>query len=132
MGTKLGGLESKMDGMMEHMKADIRRDLCRGMKEMYEKWGTKMQQMISLTRENISTKAITVGMDMGSPEVQPKSSGDSSGNGGQLKASYILVIQEPESLNTTMENFKVQFQKSKVECPKFDGRDFSGWFMKVE
>ena len=42
MGTKFGGLESKMDGMMEQMKADIRRDLCRGMKEMYEKWGTKM------------------------------------------------------------------------------------------
>ena len=97
--------------MVEQVKIDIRMDLRRFMEEMYEKWGAKMEQMISLTRENISAKVVVDGVNMGSPGDQPKSSGDSSGNGGQLKASYPSLIQEPDSQTTPLENFKMQWVK---------------------
>ena len=102
------------------------------MEEMFEKWGKKMENLVSQTRDSGSGKGHVGGIDRGSSGVQQISIGDSSGSGQQRKVDCLPLVQEPESQNTTLETFRVNARKSKIECPRFDGHDFFGWPLKVE
>ena len=58
MGSKLEGMESKLDGIAEQLKTDIKTNISlklrKDVEEMYERWSKKIEQMVSCTRENIS------------------------------------------------------------------------------
>ena len=102
MGTKICGLESKIDTMAEQLKADIRLEIKRDMKELYEKWRNRIEQMVSLVKENQVGKVVATGIYLDSPRGQQNSTGDFSDSGEHLKAGYSPVIQEPDSLKTTL------------------------------
>ena len=99
---------------------------------MFEKWGKKVEHMVSNVKDNISEKVSTDTLDKGFPRIQQKSTGDSSGSGKQMKTRYAPLIQELDSQNTTMETIRLNTTKNIIKCPRFEGRDFWGWQMKVE
>ena len=132
MGSKLGSLETRIEGIAGQIRTDLRLDLKKDLEEMFEKWGRKVEQMVSPTKDTITEKMTTVALEMGSPGGQQKSTGDSSGSDGILKVGYAPVVQEPDSQTTHLESFRFDAHKSKIECPRFDGHDFLGWHMKVE
>ena len=131
MGSSVVGLESKVESLANQLKADVCMELRKDMEEMFEKWGKKVEHMVSSANDNISEKVSTNTLDRGSSGIQQNSTGDSSGLGRQM-IGYVPLIQEPDSQNTTMQTIRLNTAKNRIECPRFEGHDFLGWQMKVE
>ena len=50
----------------------------------------------------------------------------------QVHSRAVSLPTDPGTTNTILDPLKINFRRSKLECPRFDGYDFLGWYMKVE
>ena len=41
-------------------------------------------------------------------------------------------MPEERSTGSLLDPFRVNFRHNKLECPRFYGYDFLGWYMKIE
>ena len=46
--------------------------------------------------------------------------------------SKVHITPESYTMATILDPLKINSRRSKLECPRFDGYDFLGWYMKVE
>ena len=73
MGSKLGSLETRIEGIAGQIRTDLCLDLKKDLEEMFEKWGRKVEQMVSPTKDTITEKMTTAALEVGSPGGQQKS-----------------------------------------------------------
>ena len=109
---ELERIETKLDGGISQLRSEI------------EKVGSEMRAMFEqlMARDDVRNgKNISLTDSTGSKE-----------GGGVSQPRAVNSSATTDSGNSSGGGFNHFCRHGRLECPKFDGGDFSGWIMKLE
>ena len=125
----VASIESKLDGVTEQMRAEIKSELEQGMLSVQKELEKMFFGMLSKVTSISAGKSIFDVLETGSPVETQKSVSNST---VVATASQRTMVMELEKSNSSGELAKINPRRSKLDCPKFDGYDFLGWRLKVD
>ena len=127
----VASIKSKLDGVTEQMRAEIKSELEQGMLSVQKELEKMFFGMLSKVTSISAGKSIFDVLETGSPVETQKSVSNSTVVATASQRTMVMEL-ELEKSNSSGELAKINPRRSKLDCPKFDGYDFLGWRLKVE
>ena len=122
----MANIESKLDGVTNQMRAEIKLELETGMLNVQK----ELEKMFAGLMSKVTTgKSVSVLTEPGFPAATQPSFTTTMAAGSASKENSIPMSTISQAFD---ELGKLNPWRGKLDCPKFDGYDYLGWRLKVE
>ena len=134
-------LDSKMEVKLEKMgerlgeklNMDLQNGLQQGMANLAAELRGIIKQLLPPVEGDNTAKQKSEVVDVHSTgNTTPSAVGSVGPSIFQEQQGTVPVIQQSRLTSSILDSSKINVRRSKLECPRFEGYDFLGWYMKVE
>ena len=134
MDVKLEGkLEKLGEKLSEKMQLDLQKGLQQGLANISAKLKSLIKQCLSQSEETAFGKKVSEVFNSRSHGILQNSGASLSGpEDYQGQGNGVSMMPNSNSISSNLDFLRINSKRSKLECPRFDGYDFLGWFLKME
>ena len=126
-------IDVKLEKLGEKFQHDLQVGLQQGLASITAEMGNIIRQLIPRTEEGYSGQKISKVVNTGPAEQLQTSRAGSSGPPVSVVTGCKTNLEsDSKTQSLFQDSIKFNSKRSKIECPRFDGNDFLGWYMKVE